>query len=84
VKTVPTLRVVSTTDARPRLAELGVADLPGEVQLALTGIASVAREGLQAVSAAAGMAVMQAMFDRAGGRRGRLHRHPPHLCDDRT
>jgi transposase-like protein len=63
VKTVPTLRVVSTADAPAELAELGVADLPGEVQLALTDVASVAREGLLAMSVAAGMAVMQAMFD---------------------
>jgi putative transposase len=60
VKTVPTLRVVSKTDAP---AELGVADLPAEVQLALADVASVAREGLLAMSVAAGMAVMQAMFD---------------------
>jgi transposase-like protein len=45
------------------LAGLGVTDLPGEVQLALADIASVAREGLLAMSVAAGMAVMQAMFD---------------------
>jgi putative transposase len=63
VKTVPTLRVVATADAPAELAELGVTDLPGEVQLALSDIASVAREGLLAVSVAAGMAVMQAMFD---------------------
>jgi putative transposase len=63
VKTVPTLRVVSKADAPAELAGLGVADLPGEVQLALADIASVAREGLLAVSVAAGMAVMQAMFD---------------------
>jgi transposase-like protein len=60
VKTVPTLSVVSKTDAP---AELGVADLPAEVQLALADVASVAREGLLAMSVAAGMAVMQAMFD---------------------
>jgi hypothetical protein len=44
VKTVPTLRVVSKTDAPAALAELGVVDLPAEVQLALTEIASAARE----------------------------------------
>jgi transposase-like protein len=55
--------VVSNADAPAELAELGVADLPGEVQVALTEIASVAREGLLAMSVAAGMAVMQAMFD---------------------
>jgi putative transposase len=75
VKTVPTLRVVSNTDAPAELAELGVADLPREVQLALTEIASAAREGLLAMSVAAGMAVMRAMFDAeitaACGPRGR-------------
>jgi putative transposase len=63
VQTVPTLRVVSKADAPAELAGLGVADLPGEIQLALADIASVAREGLLAMSVAAGMAVMQAMFD---------------------
>jgi putative transposase len=63
VKTVPTLRVVSKADAPAELAGLSVADLPGEIQLALADIASVAREGLLAMSVAAGMAVMQAMFD---------------------
>jgi transposase-like protein len=55
--------VVSKTDTADQLAELGVADLPGEVQLVLADVASVAREGLLAMSVAAGMAVMQAMFD---------------------
>jgi putative transposase len=63
VKTVPALRVVSKTDAPVELAGLGVADLPAEVQLALTEVASAAREGLLAMSVAAGMAVMRAMFD---------------------
>jgi putative transposase len=63
VKTVPSLRVVSRADAPAELGDLGVADLPAEVQLALTEIASVAREGLLAMSVATGMAVMQAMFD---------------------
>jgi putative transposase len=63
VKTVPTLRVVSTTDTVEQLEQLGVADLPAEVQLALGDIAMVAREGLLAMSVAAGMAVMQTMFD---------------------
>lgn len=63
MKTVPTLRVVSNSDTAGQLAELGVADLPAEVQLALADVASVAREGLLAMSVAAGMAVMQAMFD---------------------
>jgi transposase-like protein len=60
MKTVPTLRVVSRPDV---LAELGVADVPAEVRLALTDIAGVAREGLLAMSVAAGMVVMRAMFD---------------------
>jgi transposase-like protein len=63
VKTVPTLRVVSRTEAPAGLDELGVTDLPAEVRLALTDIAGAAREGLLAMSVAAGMAVMQAMFD---------------------
>ncbi len=45
------------------MAELGVSDLPGEMQLVLADVASAAREGLLAMSVAAGMAVMQAMFD---------------------
>ena len=63
MKTVPTLRVVSKPDAPDQFAELGVEDLPAEVRLALAGIAGKAREGLLAMSVAAGMAVMQAMFD---------------------
>jgi putative transposase len=63
MKTVPTLRLVSKTDAPDQLAGLGVVDLPAEVRLALTDIAGAAREGLLAMSVAAGMAVMQAMFD---------------------
>jgi putative transposase len=63
VKTVPTLRVVSSADALAGLAELGVTDLPGEVRLALADVASAAREGLLAMSVAAGMVVMRAMFD---------------------
>jgi putative transposase len=39
------------------------ADLPEEVGLALTDIVAVAREGLLAMSVAAGMAVMQTMFE---------------------
>jgi putative transposase len=63
MKTVPILRVVSNDDAPDRLDELGVTDLPAEVRLALTDIAGAAREGLLAMSVAAGMAVMRAMFD---------------------
>src|SRR3954468_24403134 len=63
VKTVPTLRVVSKTEAPAELGELGVIDLPAEVRLALVDIAGAARDGLLAMSVAAGMAVLQAMFD---------------------
>ena len=63
MKTVPTLRVVSKTGTAEQLEQLGVADLSAEVQLTLADIASVAREGLLAMSVAAGMAVMQTMFD---------------------
>jgi len=63
MKTVPTLRVVSNSDAPAELAGPGVSDLPAEVLLAFAEIAGVAREGLLSMSVAAGMAVMQAMFD---------------------
>jgi putative transposase len=59
MKTVPTLRVVAHDDA-PRIDLPG---LPEEVRLALGEIAGAAREGLLALSLAAGMAVMQSMFD---------------------
>lgn len=62
MKTVPTLRVVSTSDTAEQLRELNV-ELPAEIQLALGDIAAVAREGLLAMSVAAGMAVMQTIFD---------------------
>ena len=57
MKTVPTIRVADTTDA------VVLPDLPQEIQLALTDIAVAAREGLLAMSVAAGMAVMAAMFE---------------------
>jgi transposase-like protein len=57
MKTVPTVRLADTTDA----AELP--DLPEEIRLAMTDIAGVAREGLLALSVAAGLAVMQTMFE---------------------
>ena len=63
MKTVPTLRVVSKTEAPAELDELGVTNLPAETRLALADIAGAARDGLLAMSVAAGMAVMQAMFD---------------------
>jgi putative transposase len=79
VKTVPTLRVVSKTETPAELDGLGVTDLPAEVRLALADIAGAARDGLLAMSVAAGMAVMQAMFEAeitaACGPRGQ---HDPH------
>ena len=63
MKTVPTLRVVSKTEAPAEIGELGVTDLPAEVRLALGDIAGAARDGLLAMSVAAGLAVMQAMFE---------------------
>ena len=58
MKTVPrNVRVVTQEQAARQ------ADLPEEVSLALTDIAAVAREGLLAMSVAAGMAVMQTMFE---------------------
>jgi transposase-like protein len=57
MKTVPTVRLADTADAAalPAVAE--------EIQLALADIAGAAREGLLAMSVAAGLAVMAAMFD---------------------
>ena len=57
MKTVPTVRLADTTDAA------GLPELPEEVRLAMTDIAGAAREGLLAMSVAAGMAVMAVMFD---------------------
>ena len=57
MKTVPTGRLADTADA------VALPDLPEEVRLAMTDIAGAAREGLLALSVAAGMAVMQAMFE---------------------
>src|SRR6185503_3762149 len=57
MKTVPTVRLADTADA------VALPDLPEEVRLALADIAGAAREGLLAMSVAAGMAVMQAMFE---------------------
>src|SRR5258706_13831726 len=59
MKTVPKLRVVAHDDT----SQIDLPDVPEEVGLALADVAGVAREGLLAVSVAAGMAVMQAMFD---------------------
>jgi putative transposase len=57
MRTVPTVRLADTTDAA------GLPDLPEEVRLAMTDIAGAVREGLLAMSVAAGMAVMAVMFD---------------------
>ena len=57
MKTVPTVRVADSTDA------VVLPDLPEEIQLAMGDIAGAAREGLLAMSVAAGMAVMAAMFE---------------------
>ena len=57
MKTVPTVHLaqVSDTVAWPLL--------PAEVRLALSDVAGAAREGLLAMSVAAGFAVMQAMLE---------------------
>ena len=52
MKTLPTVRLADGSNAA------GLPDLPEEIQLAMTDIAGVAREGLLAMSVAAGMAVM--------------------------
>ena len=57
MKTVPTVRLADASDAA------GWPELPEEIQLAMSDIAGVAREGLLAMSVAAGMVVMQAMFE---------------------
>src|SRR6476619_4115267 len=57
MKTVPTVRLADTADAA------ALPDLPEEIQLALADIVGAAREGLMAMSVAAGLAVMAAMFD---------------------
>jgi putative transposase len=63
MKTVPTLHVVAKGDAPDAAEAFGLADLPEQVQLVLAEVAGAAREGLLAMSVAAGMAVMRAMFD---------------------
>jgi transposase-like protein len=57
VKTVPTVRLADPSDPA------ALPELPEEVRLALTDIADAAREGLLAMSVAAGLAVMQTMFE---------------------
>ena len=75
MKTVPTVRLADTADA------VVLPDLPEEIQLAMTDIAGAAREGLLAMSVAAGMAVMQAMFEaeiaEVAGRRASTMRTGP-------
>src|SRR5689334_25228511 len=69
--TVPTVRLPDAAGAA------GLPELPEEIQLAVTDIAGAVREGLLAMSVAAGMAVMQAMFEaeiaEACGPKGRHH-----------
>src|SRR6476661_5915692 len=57
MKTVPTVRLADTADV------VAFPDLPEEIALAMTDIAGAAREGLMAMSVAAGLAVMAAMFE---------------------
>jgi transposase-like protein len=57
MKTVPTVRVADTADA------VVLPDLSEEIRLVMSDIAGAAREGLLAMSVAAGMAVMAAMFE---------------------
>ena len=72
MKTVATVRLADAADAA------GLPELPEEIQLAMTDIAGVAREGLLAMSVAAGMAVMQAMFEAEIGEAcGPKGRHDP-------
>ena len=75
MKTVPTVRLADTTDAAV------LPDLPEEIALAMTDIAGAAREGLLAMSVAAGLAVMAAMFEaemaEACGPKGKHNRAGP-------
>jgi putative transposase len=57
VKTVPTVHVATNVDT------VELPDLPEEIRLVFADIAGAAREGLLAMSVAAGLAVMQAMFE---------------------
>ena len=57
MKTVPTVGLADTPDGA------ALPDLPEDIRLALTDIAGAAREGLMAMSVAAGLAVMAAMFE---------------------
>src|SRR5258705_4685109 len=73
MKTLPTVRLADGSNAA------GWLDLPEEIQLAMTDIAGAAREGLLAMSVAAGMAVMQAMFEaeiaEVAGPKGKHYRN---------
>ena len=72
MKTVPIVRLADTTDA------VVLPDLPEEIQLAMADIAGAAREGLLAMSVAAGLAVMQAMFEaEIAGVAGPKGKHDP-------
>ena len=62
MKTVPTVRLADTTDAA------ALPDLPEDIALAMTDIADAAREGLMAMSVAAGMAVMATVFEASSPR----------------
>ena len=57
MKTVPAVGLTDPADT------VGLADLSEEVRLAFADVAGAAREGLLAMSVAAGLAVMQAMFE---------------------
>lgn len=59
MKTVPTVALADVADT----ASLALPELPEEAVLALAEIAGAAREGLLAMSVAAGMAVMQTMLE---------------------
>jgi putative transposase len=73
MKTLPTVRLAEASNAA------GLPDLPEEIQLAMSDIAGAAREGLLAMSVAAGMAVMQAMFEaeiaEVAGPKGKHYRN---------
>src|SRR5258705_10495974 len=73
MKTLPTVRLADGSNAA------GWPDLPEEIQLAMTDIAGAAREGLLAMSVAAGMAGMQAMFEaeiaEVAGPKGKHYRN---------
>jgi putative transposase len=57
MKTVPTVRLASPADA------VELPDLPEELRVAMADIAGAAREGLLALSVAAGMSVLATMLD---------------------